>query len=250
MKVMYVGDTAILVEIELKGFTTDILSPPHRVQNELVNALTQDPEISVRRIQTHDAISYFPKTAGEMREYDVIILSDVGSDALLLYPTLFDFGKILGPNRLESLKEYVQKGGGFMMIGGYASFHGRYGVGNFDRTSVNEILPVSILPYDDRVEVPEGCRFEVVDATHPIMAGIPWKEDFFFLGYNELKLKEGATLLAKRGEHPFIAVWDYGKGRTMAFASDCSYHWGGSFVTWKHYPKFWIQAVRWLCKRI
>jgi len=37
------------------------------------------------------------------------------------------------------------------------------------------------------------------------------------------------------------------KGRTAAFASDCSPHWAPTgFTTWEYYPRFWDQLVRWL----
>ncbi len=39
---------------------------------------------------------------------------------------------------------------------------------------------------------------------------------------------------------------EFGKGRTMAFASDCSPHWAAHFQPWAHYKTFWQQALRWL----
>ena len=42
------------------------------------------------------------------------------------------------------------------MVGGYYSFQGINGGARYHGTPVEEVLPVEILPYDDRVEVPEG----------------------------------------------------------------------------------------------
>ena len=53
----------------------------------------------------------------------MIILSDIGSNTLLLPPEVFLEGKRV-PNRLELLKEYVSQGGGLVMAGGYLSFQG------------------------------------------------------------------------------------------------------------------------------
>ena len=52
-----------------------------------------------------------------------------------------------------------------MMIGGYYSFQGINGGARYHRTPVEEVLPVECLPYDDRVEVPEGFAAEWSAAT-------------------------------------------------------------------------------------
>jgi len=46
--------------------------------------------------------------------------------------------------------------------------------------------------------------------------------------------------------NPFITVW----GRAMAFASDIAPHWGAGFYKWEHYGRFWVQAVRWLVRKL
>jgi uncharacterized membrane protein len=80
---------------------------------------------------------------------------------------------------------------------------------------VESVLPVNILPYDDRVEVPEGAVPEVTDTHHPIVAGIvePWP---YLLGFNEIEMKPDAQLLVKINQFPLLAVKKYGKGRTLA----------------------------------
>jgi uncharacterized membrane protein len=99
---------------------------------------------------------------------------------------------------------------------------------------------------DDEVEAPDGAFVKVVDADHPVVRGIPWETCPPFLGYNKLKPKPGAQVLATIGEgDPFIVVWERG-GRVMAFASDPVLHWGINFVKWEHYGRFWAQAIRWL----
>jgi len=70
------------------------------------------------------------------------------------------------------------------------------------------------------------------------------------LGYNRIKANDTATVLAKCGEDDtFISVWNYGKGRSMAFASDLAPHWGTDFVKWEFYPLFWYQAISWVAGR-
>lgn len=54
------------------------------------------------------------------------------------------------------------------MIGGYFSFQGIDGKARWHRTVVEDALPVTCLPYDDRLEIPEGFR-PVINAEHAIL---------------------------------------------------------------------------------
>ncbi len=249
INVLYVGDGEWVSRMVTKvlGFYTMGTFVDESMY--LKKALSKDPNIKVTHMHSHVALERFPKTMDELSNYQVIILSDVVSDALALYPDLLKVP--MGPNRLELIKEFVLNGGGLLMIGGWASFSGYMAQAKYYGTPIEEVLPVQILRYDDRVEVPQGFTFEVVDKNHPIMRGIPWeKANFLLLGYNKVILKKGAKLLAKYKNDPIIAVWEIGRGRSMVFTSDCAPHWAGSFIKWEYYPKFWIQAVKWLAKEL
>ncbi|MER2191151.1 MAG: glutamine amidotransferase [Solibacillus sp.] len=59
-----------------------------------------------------------------------------------------------------------------------------------------------------------------------------------FLGYNKLKVKEGAQLLATIEQDPFIVIGEFGQGRTAYFTSDCAPHWGTrEFMNWHYYKE-------------
>jgi uncharacterized membrane protein len=50
-------------------------------------------------------------------------------------------------------------------------------------------------------------------------------------------------------DDPFLAVAERGKGRSAAFASDCSPHWGSpEFMAWDGYATFWDQLLGWLVR--
>jgi uncharacterized membrane protein len=150
------------------------------------------------------------------------------------------------PNRLRLIQHYVEQGGGFAMIGGYTSFGGFDGKGHYHGTPIEEILPVEIAPYDDRVEAPEGIRPVAIKPGHPTLAGVegPWP---VFLGYNRLKPKPNAETVLEHDGHPILVLGSYGRGRTAAFASDLWPHWATSeFTNWPHYRRFWRQLVAWL----
>jgi len=249
LKVLYVGDGEWVSKTVIKTLGFYAMGTFIDESEFLRKALTSNPEIQVVHMHSHEALESFPRTLNDLQEYDVVILSDVVSDALALYPDLLKVP--MGPNRLELIKEFVLNGGGLLMIGGWASFSGYMAQAKYYDTPVEEVLPVEILRYDDRVEVSQGFMFEVLEPNHPIMNGIPWEEaDFLLLGYNKVKLKEGAKLLAKYKNDPIIAVWEIRKGRSMVFTSDCAPHWAGSFINWKYYSKFWIQSVVWLAKKM
>ncbi|MGB4249520.1 MAG: glutamine amidotransferase, partial [Limnochordia bacterium] len=147
---------------------------------------------------------------------------------------------------LKLFREYVEQGGAFVMIGGYMSFTGIDGKAKYKNSPVEEILPVTLLAHDDRVEIPEGVYPEVSKPDHPVVQGLDaqWP---MLLGYNQVIAKEGAEVLAVAGEDPILVVGTYGQGKTAAFTSDCAPHWGSpEFVEWKQYNKLWQQLVDWL----
>ena len=200
----------------------------------------------VRHIPNHDAPRHFPTTVQEMQQFNVIVLSDISSDTLLLHPDTL-YKSLKTPNRLECLAEYVQAGGGFAMIGGWMSFAGRGGQARYHSTGIEEILPVSIAAVDDRVETPQGVIPKVM-TKHDIIAGIPepWP---YFVGYNKLTAKKDSTVVLSCNNDPFLTVAQKGKGRAGAFASDCSPHWASrEFLGWEHYGPFWNNFVKWLAR--
>ncbi|WP_395813408.1 glutamine amidotransferase [Devosia sp.] len=193
---------------------------------------------------SHVASRDFPQTPDALKKYDVVMLSDIGANTLLLHPDTFVRSVSL-PNRLESIRDYVLGGGGFVMIGGYLTFQGIDGKARYAGTAVEEVLPVTMLHQDDRIEAPQGLVPQVSEAGHPIVAGLPasWPA---LLGLNEVAIKRDATLVATAGEEVLIAAGTFGKGRSVAFTSDCGPHWAPpAFCDWDGYAKLWHQIASW-----
>jgi uncharacterized membrane protein len=144
---------------------------------------------------------------------------------------------------------YVEAGGGLVMIGGYMSFEGIDGKARYHGTRVEDALPVTMLPgIDDRVEVPEGFRPVVSNAArdHAVLGGLPSVFPLM-LFYNRVRLKAGATSLLHIGDDPILAVWEYGRGRSAAFAPDAAPHGAPpEFLEWEHFDRFWQQLLAWL----
>ena len=242
-RVLLVGETWVVLKFHIKGFDLFPIAGYEDYGVWFVEALSKFDDIELVHMPNHVALGSFPDTLEKLNEYDVVILSDCGKNTLQMYPNMFAVP--MGADRLDIIKQYVENGKAFIMIGGYGSFQGLRGIPGYHDTVIEEILPVEIQQDDDRMEKPQGVRPEVVIDDHPVFTSIP-DEWPLFLGYNRVKPKNGAQLLAKFEDDPFITVWDYQKGKTMAFTSDLSRHWGTAFVDWEGYGKFWHNTVKYL----
>lgn len=243
MRVLLAGESWVMHTIHQKGFdsfTTTAYAEGH----QWLTAALRTAAIKIDYLPSHLANDQFPGTPDELAEYDAVILSDIGSNTLLLSSDTFT-KSVSAPNRLESIRVYVESGGGLVMIGGYLTFQGIDGKARYGGSPVEDALPVTMLPGDDRVEAPQGVTPRVVDSSHPIVAGLPgaWPR---MLGYNRLLARAEATVVASAGDDPLLVAWSYGTGRAVAFASDCGPHWAPlGFVEWDGYARLWQQLVRW-----
>lgn len=205
----------------------------------------------VTHIANHLAMQEFPFSLEEISRYDLVILSDIGADTLQLPAETVNLeNPQRRPDRLRLIRKFVAEGGGLIMIGGWMSFSGYEGKARYHMTPLAEVLPVKMLPYDDRVERCDGFHPIVTAPEHPILYRIDvnWP---FFLGYQKMMAKEDAQVLMKVDGDPFLTVASYGKGRVAAFASDCGPHWGSrAFLEWSEYGRFWSQLALWVASKI
>jgi uncharacterized membrane protein len=243
VKILFIGESWLVHMIHTKGFDSFTSTKYEEGATYLLECLRKG-NIEVDYMPAHEVQIRFPKNLDDLKKYDAIVLSDIGSNTFLLQNQTFYQGAVT-PNSLEVMKQYVAEGGGFLMIGGYLSFTGIDAKANYKNTPIGELLPVELLDVDDRVEMPQGGN-PVTVLDHPILEGFDpsWPT---FLGYNKFKTKPGATQLAVMNDDPFLVVGTYKKGKTAAFASDCSPHWGSSnFMDWKHYQQLWLNIIHYL----
>lgn len=226
------------------SFTTTAYGEGH----QFLSAALKKSGLTVTHLPNHLAPAQFPSTPAELEAYDVVVLSDIGSNTLLLHPDTFE-RSIPRPNRLELLRDWVAGGGGLVMVGGYFTFQGFEAKARYADTPIEEALPVEMLTHDDRVEAPEGRCPRLSGASHPITDGLS-SEWPMVLGYNRFTTKPGAAVLATIGPDPLLAAWDYGDGRATAFASDCAPHWlSPAFLEWDGYERLWTQLINWTAGR-
>lgn len=148
--------------------------------------------------------------------------------------------------QLEHIARCVHEGSGLAMFGGWESFHGR--LGEYHRSPLVDVLPVTMLDRDDRRNNAQPCLVEKV-ADHPIVDGVPWDTPPGIGGFNMFTAKpEARTLLAavefavkRTGDQygftpgrrwPLLVVGRHGAGRTAALATDVAPHWVGGMVDW------------------
>ncbi|OAT76520.1 beta-galactosidase [Mangrovibacter phragmitis] len=243
--VLLVGESWTSSATHVKGFDQFYTATYHTGADAFLVAL-KESDYQVTHMPAHEAQAQFPTTLEALQAWDVIILSDIGANTLLLHPDTWLKSRRT-PNRLTLLHDYVAGGGNLMMVGGYFSFQGINGGARYRNTAVEKVLPVRCLPWDDRVEVPEGASAECI-TQHPVLDGLagewPW-----LLGYNEVEMHPDGQLLATVSGtgHPLLAVREYQKGRTLAWTSDMSAHWlPDEFCQWDGYRRLWINALDWL----
>ena len=197
---------------------------------------------------------------------------------------LSDYPAALFDGELQQLAvQKISQGCGFVMIGGWESFHG-FG-GNWDGTPLGSVLPVAIQTSDDRMNFDQSSWLSP-RGEHPITAGLPWTARPPAIGgMNQVVAKPAAEILLEaqsfaiseglnaagvrewsfcpEKSYPALVVGAHGQGRTAAFMTDVAPHWVGGFVDWGlprvtgqavngpaievgcHYATFWKQLLQW-----
>lgn len=244
-RVLIVGESWITNRVHHKGFDLFTDAMFEVGVTPLKEALEKGGH-EVRWMPAHEAQSGFPLHIEGLSDVDVLILSDIGANTFLLHPDTWLHGKPT-PNRLKLIRDWVGEGGALVMCGGYYSFQGINAGAFYHRTPIEEALPVSISPYDDRVEAPEGASVEVANAEHPILDGISGEWPIL-LGYNRVEADSDAATLALVGDgDPLLVAGEFGAGRTLAWTSDIAPHWCPEpFTNWDGYTRLWNNAVAWL----
>jgi uncharacterized membrane protein len=243
-RVLVAGESWNTLSIHTKGFDSFTTSAYVEGIHDFQAALEAEGH-AVTHQPCHVAADHFPDTPAELAQFDVVVLSDIGSNTLLLPARTF-VGAEAGANRLMTIRDWVFAGGALAMVGGYLSFQGIEAKANYRSTAVADVLPVELEAGDDRQETPEGSAIRTTDVQHPITAGLDavWPP---VLGFQRLEAKPDAQVLATIGDHAVLVVGTFGQGRALAFATDIGPHWAPSqFTEWSGFRQLWGGAMRWL----
>lgn len=245
-RILLAGESWMSYTTHVKGadaFYTSV----YETGEKWIKAALEQGGWQVDFLPNHLATEEFPFTMEELKAYDCVILSDIGSNTLLLPSDTFA-RSLRRPNRCQLIRDYVLEGGALLMVGGYMTFSGVDAKGRWGMTPVQDVLPVKVLEIDDRMEHPEGVTPEVLTA-HPALKAVTggWPH---FLGYNKTVPLEDAAVPVTICGDPLIAFTEKGKGRSAVFTSDCAPHWGPpEFVNWEGYAPMWQGIIDWLVSR-
>jgi len=263
----------------VKDFTVEVIRDKIRIlyicgqpsweYKFLRTALKSHPSIELVSfviLRNPENVSIVPESQLSLIPFPVteIFSKEIFNFDLLVFEN-FSYGRFgIIREYLENIRKFVtDMGGGFLMIGGDNSF----ARGGYKGTPLEEILPIEM--DEAKEEILEGeFRMLLTEPAHPILrlSDDPkensqiWTELPELDGCNRLlRPKPNAVVL---GIHPLVknrygnlvvlAVWDKGKGRVMAMASNSTWRWSlqvrGRGGTSSHYERFWHQVVHWLVK--
>lgn len=194
---------------------------------------------------------------------DELFREHLGSFDVVIFQN-FDYAPYEMQTYLPRIRDYVQRGGSFIMIGGDRSF----AEGGYAGTAIEEILPVKI----GQAGVLKGTYQAEVSkrlARHPIVALGPdpaltrqtWsalpalhganvvsavnEEAQVLLHHPRARLRNGARL-------PILVVGEAGRGRVAAMTTDASWRWrfaaDDTTVGSDEYELFWDRMIRWLTR--
>ncbi|NMO94035.1 glutamine amidotransferase [Actinomycetospora sp. TBRC 11914] len=246
LNVLFAGESWIKHTIHMKGFDQFHSTEYEEGAGVFLERMARAGH-DITYVRGHEISARFPRTAEELDAFDVVVLSDIGSNSFLLPDETF-LRSEKSPNRLGLVVDYVGRGGGLVMIGGYLSFTGIDGKARYGMSPLADVLPVTMLPHDDRIEMSDGVKVDVVEPGHPVLGGTPaeWPP---LLGYNRLVPKADAVVVARTGDDPVLVTGEYGQGRAVAFASDLAPHWAPpEFVDWEHYSALWHSILCWAAR--
>ena len=82
------------------------------------------------------------------------------------------------------------------------------------------------------------------NGDYPVLAGIDRVPKLYgYIATSEKELTQ--TYIHSHEDHPILAGWNYGLGRSIAFTSDVKPGWGAAWIEWENFGKFWGQVVNW-----
>ena len=167
---------------------------------------------------------------------------------------------------LVALAETIQRGAGFIMVGGHHSF----GAGGYTATPLSDVLPVEMDRFERQnfgedirrdLHLPEdpplamrptrpGQSHSILQLAPPTENKAAWEALPPLIGANRLdRMKRGATVLAETPDnHPLLIAREYGRGRVLAFGGDSTWRWALAGFEAAH-KRFWRQVVLWLARK-
>jgi uncharacterized membrane protein len=195
---------------------------------------------------------------------ETLFLKELNTFDLLIFDN-FDYSLFLSPDCLESIRRFVQSGGGFALIGGPNLYNER----SDHLSPLGDLLPFRFVEGEFyRRQSPVALRLTRAGAAHPLMQAADessgeaadslfrfWRQLPPLDGINLIEAKRSANVLLESADGiawPILVVADYAKGRVAALVSDYVWKWCMGMVAGGKGNRFYLELVhrmvRWLTK--
>ena len=222
----------------------------HLGAEPLVKAL-EDSDYDLHYMPAHEAATAFPMTMAELDAYDAVLLSDLGSNTLLLHPDVWLQRQARAqppqaPARLGRRRRRPDDDRR-LLLASRASTVPRAGTRR--RSSRCCRSPACRSTIGSRCPTGFARRAGRARASGAPGLGGRWP---LLLGVNEVAAQGPRASCwpscpDEEGGHPLLVAGTHGKGRTLAWTSDIGPHWvPDAFVAWDGYARLWRQALDWL----
>src|SRR3954452_4122654 len=99
-KVLLAGESWVSAATHYKGFDQFGSVTFHLGAEPLVKAL-EGSDYDLHYLPAHEAATAFPMTMADLSAYEAVLLSDLGSNTLLLHPDVWLRGSVARPRGLE-----------------------------------------------------------------------------------------------------------------------------------------------------
>ena len=165
-KVLLAGESWMSFTTHVKGFDTFYTSV-YETGEKFLKAALEEGGYDFTFLPNHLAMEEFPFKMEELKQYDLLVLSDIGANTLLLPGATFTRSEMM-PNRCNLIRDYVLEGGALLMVGGYMTFSGIDGKGKWQDTAVQEVLPVTLLQVAGRPDT-QVARIFVLRGEMPFL---------------------------------------------------------------------------------
>ena len=113
-KVLFAGESWISYSRHIKGFDS-FFTAKYEEEIQWIKKSIEKAGYEFCYISNTYAAEKFPRTLEELKEYDAVFLSDIGSNTLLITNQCFAEGKT-DSNRCQIIKKYVEEGGSLTIL--------------------------------------------------------------------------------------------------------------------------------------
>jgi uncharacterized membrane protein len=174
----------------------------------------------------------FPASSQAFQAYNLIVLANVDAPAV-------------GKAGLSLLDAYVRNGGALLVTGGPFAFER----GGYTNTPLEGLLPCDMVG-TDRVKSADGLVIQPAEGAKGVLPeDLAWALAPRVYFHHEVRVRPGATILARAGDKPLLVVWQVGKGRVAVLAASAEGEPGPgqlAFWEWGDMPRLTASVCRWL----